>query len=495
MTNTPVIADQDWTSYDMLPVGVIVIRSDYVVLSWNDCIATWTGITPQEIVGTSLLQTFKNLDKRLYLARIEQVFSGGPAVIFSSQFHPHIIPAPLPNGELRIENTTVVPLRSGTGFHAMIVIENVTDMTRQVYAFREMKNLAENELDERKKAQAAIIEALEFNRAIVDNSPVGILIYASSGQCLSANPAAAAIIGTTPEVLKNQNFYSLESWKKSGLIETATRTLAEKKTIPGQVHLYTSFGRDMWFSLVCTPIHAEDDTHLLVMFEDITERKKAEESLILAYKKLNLLSSITRHDILNQLMSLRSYLELVRDMVKDKEALEFLAKGDYAAENIGHQIEFTRSYQDIGVKSPVWQNVPALVRSATTSLIKKKVRIENTLPYLEIFADPLLERVFFNLAENATRHGKNLTVFRISGEESDKGYRIICEDDGGGIEDVNKEKVFRREYFSHTGFGLYLSREILGITGITITETGVFGKGSRFEILVPPNSYRTMPER
>jgi K+-sensing histidine kinase KdpD len=37
----------------------------------------------------------------------------------------------------------------------------------------------------------------------------------------------------------------------------------------------------------------------------------------------------------------------------------------------------------------------------------------------------------------------------------------------------------------HTGFGLYLMREILDITGITITETGEPGKGARFEMVVP----------
>jgi hypothetical protein len=38
--------------------------------------------------------------------------------------------------------------------------------------------------------------------------------------------------------------------------------------------------------------------------------------------------------------------------------------------------------------------------------------------------------------------------------------------------------------------GLFLTREILGITGITISETGLYGKGARFEILVPVDYYR-----
>jgi len=59
-----------------------------------------------------------------------------------------------------------------------------------------------------------------------------------------------------------------------------------------------------------------------------------------------------------------------------------------------------------------------------------------------------------------------------------------------GIPADKKEAIFNRGYFKHTGFGLLLSREILSITGITITENGIPGKGARFEITVPKGAYR-----
>ena len=40
--------------------------------------------------------------------------------------------------------------------------------------------------------------------------------------------------------------------------------------------------------------------------------------------------------------------------------------------------------------------------------------------------------------------------------------------------------------------GLFLVREILAITGITITETGTYGSGARFEIVVPKTGYRRL---
>jgi signal transduction histidine kinase len=67
---------------------------------------------------------------------------------------------------------------------------------------------------------------------------------------------------------------------------------------------------------------------------------------------------------------------------------------------------------------------------------------------------------------------------------------ITYEDDGAGIPAQDKENIFRRGFGKHTGLGLFLSREILAITGITIRENGEPGKGVRFEILVPRDMYR-----
>jgi len=104
---------------------------------------------------------------------------------------------------------------------------------------------------------------------------------------------------------------------------------------------------------------------------------------------------------------------------------------------------------------------------------------------LFIYADPLLEKVFYNLVENSIRHGENLTRISFSVETVDDTARIVYTDDGCGVPEEFKEAIFIRKHFKHTGFGLYLSREILEITGISIRETGTPGKGVQFEIMVP----------
>ena len=107
-------------------------------------------------------------------------------------------------------------------------------------------------------------------------------------------------------------------------------------------------------------------------------------------------------------------------------------------------------------------------------------------PDLEIYADPLLGKVFYNLIDNALKYGGGkMTSIRITSRETNTGLCLLFEDDGAGIAVEDKKHLFERGFGKNTGLGLFLSREILSITGITIRETGEPGSGARFEMDVP----------
>jgi len=223
---------------------------------------------------------------------------------------------------------------------------------------------------------------------------------------------------------------------------------------------------------------------------DITEQKKAQEALSLANKKLNLLNNITRHDILNQLTVLIGYLELSRQDTIQPQMITYITKEEQAAEAIKRQILFTRDYQNIGVHSPGWYNIGETVSLAIATIDMAGVRVTLDLPDVEVYADPLFEKVFYNLIENSIRHGETVTEIVIRSSETHEGLILVIEDDGTGVPDNEKERIFRREYFKNTGFGLFLGREILAITNLSIREAGIPGKGARFEIVVPRGAYR-----
>ncbi|MCX6696810.1 MAG: PAS domain-containing sensor histidine kinase [Methanoregula sp.] len=244
------------------------------------------------------------------------------------------------------------------------------------------------------------------------------------------------------------------------------------------------------------PLTIQDRQCLLGIFHDITDRKRAEDALRQANKQLNLLSNITRHDILNQLMALKGYLELSHDVIdKPSTLIEYIKKEEKeekAANTIEHQITFTRDYQELGVAAPEWQSVNASIKKAAAGLPMRAVRIEVDPQNPEIFADRLFEKVFYNLIDNALRYGGDqMKTIRFASEESGTSLTIVCEDDGVGISAEDKKRLFIRGFGKNTGLGLFLSREILSITGITITENGTPGKGARFEIAVPKGMWRT----
>ena len=93
--------------------------------------------------------------------------------------------------------------------------------------------------------------------------------------------------------------------------------------------------------------------------------------------------------------------------------------------------------------------------------------------------------------ENSFRHGDHVTCIDFSAKEMENGLIVSYSDNGVGITSDDKKKLFRKGFGMHTGLGLFLSREILDITGITIQETGEPGKGARFEMTVPKGRWRT----
>jgi signal transduction histidine kinase len=118
------------------------------------------------------------------------------------------------------------------------------------------------------------------------------------------------------------------------------------------------------------------------------------------------------------------------------------------------------------------------------------ITITDTCGNAAVYADPMLDKAVAHLLDNAIRHGQSVSTISISVQDGGNGAVVIVEDNGAGIPADGKERIFERGVGKYTGWGLFLAREILAITGITIAETGVPGKGARFEIHVPAESYR-----
>ena len=170
------------------------------------------------------------------------------------------------------EDRDILRFKDGRTFErysAPIVMNGET--SGRVWSFRDVT--------ERKRADQQIADALHYSQTIFEASTIGIITYTESGQAISVNRAASTIIGTTVECLRNQNFRELDSWKQSGLLEAADAALASGDSKDVEVLHVTTFGKEVWLSARFVPFMHQGRKELLVLFSNITERKRSEEAL------------------------------------------------------------------------------------------------------------------------------------------------------------------------------------------------------------------------
>ena len=362
----------------------------------------------------------------------------------------------------------------------------------------------------------------ERYRRLIDNIPDVIWTSTQDYQTTFISQNVEQVLGYPPEEVKEPNtslFPQRVHKDEVAMVSAAWKSLFTTRQLDIEYRIQRKDGRWIWLHDRSTAVYERDGVwYADGIFSDISARKQAEEELHRFYselehrvevrtaelqrkedafrqanKKLNLLSSITRHDILNQLTILTGYLKLAGDRVENPDAQKYLATAQKAAAVIDRHMVFTRLYQNVGVHAPTWQNVEKIVTKVCSDFQNEKISCTAETGNLELFADPLLEKVFFTLLENTIRHGERATEVKISSTMSDTGVTIICEDNGIGILPHEKDRIFEWGYGKHTGFGLFLSREILSITGLTIRECGEAGMGARFEIGVPAEAYRFHP--
>ena len=227
---------------------------------------------------------------------------------------------------------------------------------------------------------------------------------------------------------------------------------------------------------------------------DITELKLNQEKLQRLNEKLSLLGNITRHDVQNQLAVLLGWLDIAIADCKDEKSKNQLQSARTAANTIRDQLEFTADYQEMGVATPKWIGVKEALVQGTSTLTLAGVTVHSDLDGIEMFADPMIHKVFHNLVDNSLRHGKRVDTIRLHYAVSGDEAKVVYEDNGVGIPAKEKQLVFQQGFGKHTGYGLHLSKEILAITGIGIKETGVEGQGARFELVLPRASFRLLDQ-
>jgi signal transduction histidine kinase len=171
------------------------------------------------------------------------------------------------------------------------------------------------------------------------------------------------------------------------------------------------------------------------------------------------------------------------------ELMESFKDIESACHLIVRIFDFARDYEMLGVEELTYVDVEDSVQKAVSLFSNLNgTKVTNECHGLTVLADSLLTQLFYNLIDNSLKYGQKITRIRIHYEQAEKDQlRLVYEDDGVGISQDAKPKIFDEGYTTGkgSGYGLYLIKKMMEVYGWTIQETGEPGKGAQFTVTIP----------
>lgn len=190
--------DSEWQMLHAMPLGVCIFGNDYVVRFWNRCLESWTKFPANEMEGRDLREAFPHLAQPKYTSRFETLFRCGPPVIFSAQLHGSIIPSTLPGGGgPRLQHSVARSFQSSATneCQVLLTIQDATEDHKRIRDYAQMRDQALHELEERKRAEAALRDSQERLASISNTAFDAIVMVTEAGIVEFWNPSAERIFG------------------------------------------------------------------------------------------------------------------------------------------------------------------------------------------------------------------------------------------------------------------------------------------------------------
>ncbi len=240
------------------------------------------------------------------------------------------------------------------------------------------------------------------------------------------------------------------------------------------------------------------------IIQDVTERKQAEEEMKAAKQQSELYLDLMGHDINNMHQVALGYLELARDMPPGEDQATFLDKPVEVLQRSTQLIQNVRKLQKL--KEGMFQTQEVDVCVVLVDVQREFGAVPNKAITLNmsrcgqclVHANELLHDVFANLVSNAIKHTSDHADIVIEMDivkESGRAYcRVMVEDDGPGIPDDFKGRIFNRMLSGTTkakgmGLGLYLVKSLVDSYGgqvwVEDRIQGDYSKGARFVVMLP----------
>ncbi|HKO78019.1 MAG TPA: MASE1 domain-containing protein [Flavobacterium sp.] len=365
-------------------------------------------------------------------------------------------------------------------------------------------------ITEKIKADEALIKSEEKYRNIFENIQDVVFQTDPNGIFWSISPSVKDITGYSPGELigKPTNVLQTDNEEPDAVI----RLINEKNILKNfEKFIKTKSGELICISLTAKMIFDKNGVphHIDAIAQDITQRKKNEkeianqnQKLQIQNKELEQFAYITSHDLQEPLITLKCFSELIKaDFPKDaneniNQYLDFiLESSDRMQKLVKGLLDYSRIGSQIEIKEVDSNEIANDAISILSDIIEKsetQITIGD-LPKVQGHSIELIQ-LFQNLIENAIKFRKKDTPLTISitAKEVEDNWQFTIEDNGIGIEEHNKEKVFvifkrlnNRDEYSGIGIGLAICKKIIALHSGTIWVESKFGQGTNVYFTIP----------
>ncbi|MCX6689279.1 MAG: PAS domain S-box protein, partial [Methanoregula sp.] len=298
------------------------------------------------------------------------------------------------------------------------------------------------EITGRVQAEEAMRESEEKYRLLFEQAGDCILILEAEGEnrgkIIAANMKAAQMHGYSIDEMLTKNIVDLDSPKSRTAVPDRFIQIFNNRRLTGEATHIRKDGTEFPIDINAGLLTLGTKKYILAIDRDISLRKQQEKALKIANQKLQLMNIVAWHDIQNKITGLRGYVELSRDMVDNEKVKAYLKTEDDILRVIDRQIQYTKEYQQMWVQASQWVNILQTIKNVLMYKTLGPVKALVDLSGLEIYCDPIIERVFSHLIDNTLQHGQTVTEIQIHCHETAEGLALVYEDNGVGIPEHKK---------------------------------------------------------
>jgi PAS domain S-box-containing protein len=468
--------------YENAPCGFHSLDADGLFIRINNTLSRWLGYRREDVVGKI---NFRDFLTRTSLELFEADFrnAGKPDFIADETY------------EMRRKDGSILN----------VLLNTVT--VRDADGRAVMTRSAALNIEARKQADRRVMELLDLNTKIVARAPVGIIVYAASGECVLANPGSAAIVGGTPEDIMLHPFTELRFWRETGLLQAAKDALATGTTRNENVHVATAEGRDLWLDCDLVPFTTDGAARLLYIMTDVTDRRQAEIELGEATRVAELASQVKSeflanmsHEIRTPMTAIMGFTSLLEEAPLESRERDYVAKIKMSAASLLGILNDVLDFSKIEAGRLELEHTPFSLQDVMRSIaviVGANAAGKNLEVVYDMAADvpdrltgdPLrLQQILLNLAGNAVKFTSVgevvLAVRKVADPSAQTGapqagqaqvkLEFLIRDTGVGIEPKARDRLFQAfsqadasttRKFGGTGLGLAISSKLAALMG------------------------------